>query len=49
MIVVAGGVMPADDVRELKAMGVHEVLLQDTPPQAIVDTLERLVRERGAH
>jgi hypothetical protein len=25
------------------------VLLQDTPPQAIVDTLERLVRERGAH
>jgi methylmalonyl-CoA mutase cobalamin-binding subunit len=41
--------MPADDVRELKSMGVHEVLLQDTPPQAIVDTLERLVRERGAH
>jgi 2-hydroxyisobutanoyl-CoA mutase small subunit len=49
MIVVAGGVMPDSDVRELKGMGVHEVLLQDTPPQAIVDTLERLVRERGAH
>jgi 2-hydroxyisobutanoyl-CoA mutase small subunit len=49
MIVVAGGVMPDDDVRELKTMGVHEVLLQDTPPQAIVDALERLVRERGAH
>jgi 2-hydroxyisobutanoyl-CoA mutase small subunit len=49
MIVVAGGVMPDNDVRELKGMGVHEVLLQDTPPQAIVDTLERLVRERGAH
>lgn len=49
MIVVAGGVMPDNDVRELKGMGVHEVLLQDTPPQAIVDTLERLVAERGAH
>jgi methylmalonyl-CoA mutase cobalamin-binding domain/chain len=49
MIVVAGGVMPDDDVRELKKMGVREVLLQDTPPQAIVETLQRLVRERGAH
>jgi 2-hydroxyisobutanoyl-CoA mutase small subunit len=49
MIVVAGGVMPDNDVRELKTMGVHEVLLQDTTPQAIVDTLQRLVRERGAH
>jgi methylmalonyl-CoA mutase C-terminal domain/subunit len=47
MIVVAGGVMPAEDVRELKKMGVAEVLLQDTPPQAIVDTLTRLVAERG--
>ena len=47
MIVVAGGVMPDEDVRELKKMGVREVLLQDTPPQAIVETLSRLVRERG--
>jgi len=47
MIVVAGGVMPADDVRELKKLGVAEVLLQDTPPQAIVETLTRLVADRG--
>jgi methylmalonyl-CoA mutase cobalamin-binding domain/chain len=47
MIVVAGGVMPDDDVRQLKQMGVSEVLLQDTPPQTIVDTLTRLVAERG--
>jgi methylmalonyl-CoA mutase cobalamin-binding domain/chain len=47
MIVVAGGVMPAEDVAALKQMGVKEVLLQDTPPQAIVDTLRRLVAERG--
>ena len=47
MIVVAGGVMPDEDVVELKRMGVREVLLQDTPPDAIVATLRRLVAERG--
>ena len=47
MIVVAGGVMPDEDVVELKKMGVAEVLLQDTPPEAIVATLNRLVSERG--
>ena len=47
MIVVAGGVMPDEDVVELKKMGVNEVMLQDTPPQAIVETLNRLVSERG--
>jgi hypothetical protein len=26
---------------------VKEILLQDTPPQVIVDTLRRLVAERG--
>jgi methylmalonyl-CoA mutase C-terminal domain/subunit len=48
MIVVAGGVIPDDDVVELKKMGVREVMLQDTPPQAIIDTLQRLVAERGS-
>ena len=47
MIVIAGGVMPDSDVAELKRLGVAEVLLQDTPPKAIVDTLTRLVAERG--
>ena len=47
MIVVAGGVMPDEDVVELKKMGVRAVLLQDTPPQEIVETLTRLVTERG--
>lgn len=47
MIVIAGGVMPDEDVVELKKMGVAEVLLQDTPPRAIIDTLTRLVTERG--
>jgi methylmalonyl-CoA mutase C-terminal domain/subunit len=47
LIVVAGGVMPDEDVVELKKMGVKEVLLQDTPPSQIVETLNRLVKERG--
>lgn len=48
MIVVAGGVMPDEDVAELKKIGVAEVLLQDTPPQAIIDALTALVEQRGA-
>ena len=48
LIVVAGGVMPDEDVAELKRLGVSEVMLQDTPPQAIVETLKKLVAERGA-
>ena len=40
--------MPAEDVTAIKKMGVREVLLQDTPPQQIVETLTRLVAERGA-
>ncbi len=47
MIVVAGGVMPDEDVVALKAMGVHEVMLQDTAPAAIVAALEKLVTARG--
>jgi methylmalonyl-CoA mutase cobalamin-binding domain/chain len=47
LIVVAGGVMPDEDVAELKKMGVREVLLQDTAPEVIVETLTRLVSDRG--
>jgi 2-hydroxyisobutanoyl-CoA mutase small subunit len=48
IIVVAGGVMPHEDVAALKAMGVSEVMLQDTPPEKIVARLRELVAERGA-
>ncbi|GJE61501.1 cobalamin B12-binding domain-containing protein [Methylobacterium trifolii] len=47
LIVIAGGVMPDEDVAAIKEMGVREVLLQDTPPDEIVATLKRLVEERG--
>ena len=46
-IVVVGGVVPDEDVEPLKKIGVKELLLQDTPPKQIVETLERLVAERG--
>ena len=48
MLLLGGGVIPDDDVTALKKMGVAEILLQDTPPDAIVETVRRLVRERGA-
>jgi methylmalonyl-CoA mutase C-terminal domain/subunit len=47
IIVVGGGVMPDEDVAQLKALGVKEILLQDTPPDDIVTTIRRLVAERG--
>ncbi len=47
LLVLGGGVMPDEDVVELKRMGVAEVLLQDTPPERIVDTVRRLVEHRG--
>jgi len=47
IMLVGGGVMPDDDIVRLTEMGVKEVLLQDTPPQTIVETIERLVDERG--
>jgi len=47
VLVVGGGVMPDEEAEALKALGVKEVLLQDTPPEAIVATIRRLVAERG--
>lgn len=47
IILIGGGVMPDEEAAALKAMGVREILLQDTPPDAIVTTIRRLVAERG--
>ena len=44
--VVAGGVIPDDDVKELKSLGVADVLLQDSAPDEIVATLKSVVAER---
>jgi len=48
IILLGGGVIPDEDVVALKKVGVDEILLQDTSPNVIVDTVRRLVRERGA-
>ncbi len=47
ILVLGGGVMPDEDVAALKKIGVAEILLQDTPPQAIVDSIRALVAARG--
>jgi methylmalonyl-CoA mutase C-terminal domain/subunit len=47
ILVVGGGVIPDDDLPRLKALGVRELMLQDTPPAAIVDMIRRVVAERG--
>jgi len=47
IITVVGGVMSDEDAAALKQLGVREILLQDTPPKQIVETLTQLVAERG--
>src|SRR5205085_1444413 len=47
ILVVGGGVIPDDDVVKLRDMGVKEIMLQDTPPDAIVAMVRRVVDERG--
>ena len=46
IVVLAGGVMSDADAAALKKMGVGDVLLQDTPPQAIVETVRRLTKRK---
>ena len=47
-LLIAGGVMPDEDVAALKARGVAEILGQDTPPAAIGATVARLVNDHRA-
>lgn len=37
IIVFGGGIIPQDDVKQLKEMGVQEIFLPGTPTQAIID------------
>jgi methylmalonyl-CoA mutase cobalamin-binding domain/chain len=47
ILVVGGGVIPDEDLAQLKSIGVREIMLQDTPPEAIVAMIRRIVAERG--
>jgi methylmalonyl-CoA mutase C-terminal domain/subunit len=46
IILVAGGVIPDEDVEPLQALGVAGVLLQDSPPDLIVQRIRQLVQAR---
>jgi methylmalonyl-CoA mutase cobalamin-binding domain/chain len=46
ILVVAGGVIPDEDVIPLRDLGVADVVLPDTPPEAIVGRLRELAARR---
>jgi methylmalonyl-CoA mutase cobalamin-binding domain/chain len=46
ILLVAGGVIPDEDVAPLRAMGVADVLLQDTPPDVIVTRIRAVAAAR---
>jgi methylmalonyl-CoA mutase C-terminal domain/subunit len=48
ILLVGGGVIPDEDVSALKGIGVAELILQDTPPEAIVARIRELVAARRA-
>jgi 2-hydroxyisobutanoyl-CoA mutase small subunit len=48
ILLVAGGVIPDEDVPVLREMGVAEVILQDTPPDVIVTRIRDLAAARPA-
>ena len=46
IMVVTGGVIPDEDVPALRALGVADVVLPDTPPDALVRRLRELAAPR---
>ena len=45
---VVGGVVPDEDIPALRAMGVADVILQDTPPDEVVARVRGLVPSQPA-
>jgi methylmalonyl-CoA mutase cobalamin-binding domain/chain len=48
IVLVGGGVIPDEDVPALRAMGVADLILQDTPPEQIVARVRELAATRRA-
>jgi len=48
ILLTGGGVIPDEDVEALKKMGVADLVGQDATPQMVVDSVRRLVADRGA-
>ena len=46
ILLVGGGVIPDEDAPALREMGVADLILQDTPPEAIVARIRELVATR---
>lgn len=44
IVIVVGGIIPDDDVQELKSLGIREVYLPGTPLTEIVHSIRSLVR-----
>jgi methylmalonyl-CoA mutase cobalamin-binding domain/chain len=49
VVLVGGGVVPDEDTPALREMGVDDLILQDTPPEAIVARIRELVAARRRH
>ena len=47
VVITVGGTIPADDIPELKKLGVAEVFTPGAPTDAIVDYIRGAVRERA--
>lgn len=43
---IAGGIIPVEDIEVLKQMGVKEIFPPETPTQVIVDFVKNLVNRR---
>lgn len=43
---IAGGIIPADDIPVLKQLGVKEIFPPDTPTAEIVEVVEKLIASR---
>ena len=48
VLLTVGGTIPADDIPELKQLGVAEVFTPGASTQAIIDFIQDAVRRRGA-
>ena len=47
IIVVGGGVIQADDIPKLKALGVRDIFDAEATTQDLIDGIERIVAETG--
>jgi methylmalonyl-CoA mutase C-terminal domain/subunit len=48
VLLTVGGTIPADDIPELKRLGVAEVFTPGAPTQDIIDFIQRAVEQREA-